>query len=71
MTGFTSLDHWGRVLGNREVPHQGLPVARGDLRAACDRAYPKEGGTRGKQGFPRGSDPKGSDVIEAYLGTAA
>jgi hypothetical protein len=71
VTGVTRLDHCGGVLGNREVPHLELPVARGDRRAARDRAYPREGGPRGKQGFPRRSEPEASDVIDAYLGTAA
>jgi hypothetical protein len=65
------LDHGGGVMGNREVPHLSLPASRGDLCAAWGRACPREGGARRKQGFPRGSEPEASDVIEAYLGTAA
>ena len=69
MTG--SLDHVEAAGGSREVPPSSILAARGDMRAAWGEACAKEGGTRGKHGFPRGSERNASDVIEAYLGTAA
>jgi len=51
------------VRGNREVPPRGILVARADLRGAGDEAWPeKEGGSRGKHGFPRGSEPQARDA---------
>ncbi len=35
---------------------------RGDLSGARVVASLKEGGTRGKHGFPRGSEPKANDA---------
>jgi hypothetical protein len=52
----------GRVPGNREVSRFALPRMRGDMGAARAGAIPEEeGGSRGKHGFPRGSEPKASD----------
>jgi hypothetical protein len=51
----------GRAPGNREVSRIVLLVDRGDRSGAGDEAIPGEGGPRGKQGFPRESEPKGSD----------
>ncbi len=47
--------------GNREVSPLVLLGARGDMRAASPEAHPKEGGSRGKHGFPRGSEPQAND----------
>ncbi len=48
--------------GNRKVSPPPLLSARGDLSGAGAEAILKEGGSRGKHGFPRGSDAKGRDV---------
>jgi hypothetical protein len=48
--------------GNREVSPLALLDTRGDLSGARVEAHPKEGSTRGKHGFPRGSEPKASDT---------
>jgi hypothetical protein len=42
-----------------------LRDARGDLTGARIAANLEEGGTRGKHGFPRGSEPKASDASGA------
>jgi hypothetical protein len=48
--------------GNREVSPLLLSDARGGLSGAGVGAYlEKEGGSRGKHGFPRGREPKASD----------
>ena len=39
-----------------------LHDVRGDLSGANAVAKTKEGGTRGKHGFPRGSEPKANDA---------
>jgi hypothetical protein len=39
-----------------------LREGRVDLSGATLAAIPKEGGTRGKHGFPRGSEPEASDT---------
>ncbi len=39
-----------------------LHGGRGDLSGASVVANPQEGGTRGKHGFPRGSEPKANDA---------
>ena len=59
MSGHTSL--WGRAPGNREVSPPAILAVRGDHSGARGEAIPKEGGSRGKHGFPRGSKPKASD----------
>ena len=51
----------GRVLGNREVSHPSIRGVRGHPRAANAEAYSKEGGSRGKHGFTRGSEAEPSD----------
>jgi hypothetical protein len=52
----------GRVSGNREVSRFSILRMRGDMSAARAEAIPeKEGGSRGKHGFPRASEPKASD----------
>jgi len=49
--------------GNREVSPLDLFEARGDLSGACFEACsPEEGGSRGKHGFPRASEPEASEV---------
>jgi hypothetical protein len=45
--------------GNREVSPLVLFDARGDLSGAGVEAnFPEEGGSRGKHGFPRATEPK-------------
>src|SRR5712691_1864476 len=62
----------GRGVGrNREVSPLVLLGARGDLRAAWAEAHLEEGGSRGKHGFPRGSEPKASDAHDALPWTAS
>jgi hypothetical protein len=51
----------GRAPGNREVSRHFLFGTRGDLSGARAEAIPKEGSTRGKHGFPRGSEAQRSD----------
>jgi len=55
-------DVWKGLGGNREVSPLLLLSARGDLSGAGAEAISKERGSRGKDGFPRGSDAKGRDV---------
>jgi hypothetical protein len=53
----------GKALGgNREVPPYALRGRRGDLSGAQAAAHLEEGGTRGKHGFPRGSEPEANDT---------
>jgi hypothetical protein len=52
---------WGRAPGNREVSRLFLLAERGDRSGALGGANLKEGGSWGKHGFPRGSEPKASD----------
>jgi len=42
-----------------------LHGGRGDLSGASVVATSKEGGSRGKHGFPRGSEPKAHDAAGA------
>src|SRR2546427_13099379 len=50
------------VRGNREVsPLFLLSVCGGGRHAADAEATSKEGGSRGKHGFPHGSEPKARD----------
>ena len=52
------------VGGNREVSPLVLFAARGDVRGAGGAAtLKKEGGPRGKHGFPRASEPKASEEL--------
>ena len=49
--------------GNREVSPPSLFDDRGDASGASVEAFnPKEGGSRGKHGFLRASEPKASEV---------
>jgi hypothetical protein len=48
--------------GNREVSPLLLSDERGDLSGAYVGAFPKEGGSWGKHGFPRASEPKAREV---------
>jgi len=59
VSGCTSF--WGRAPGNREVSRPAILAVRSDPSAACSEAIPKEGGSRGKHGFHRGSEPQASD----------
>jgi hypothetical protein len=50
------------VMGNREVPRIGILRLRADLRGARAEACPEEeGGSRGKHGFPRATEPKAKE----------
>ena len=51
--------------GNREVSPYVLRGRRGDLSGAQAAADLEEGGTRGKHGFPRGSEPEANDTPSA------
>ena len=52
------------VMGNREVPRIEIPNASVDDSDACGRARKgKEGGTRGKPGFPRAMEPKAEEAL--------
>ena len=56
----------GRVLGNREVSHDLIRYARGDLSAASVAAFPpREGGPWGKHGFPHETKPKAEEFLLA------
>ncbi len=60
-------DRWGRVSGNREVSRPALVSSRADLGGAGGHALlEEEGGTRGKHGFPRGSEATPSDQGESW-----
>jgi hypothetical protein len=59
MSTITSLR--GRAQGNREVSRLFLLATRGDLSGAPGLAISEEGSSRGKHGFPRGSEAKLSD----------
>jgi len=49
--------------GNREVSPLLFSDARGDRSGAGLGAYsPEEGGSRGKHGFPRATEPKAREV---------
>jgi hypothetical protein len=50
-------------MGNREVPRIGILRARADLRGARAEACPgEEGGTWGKHGFPRATEPEAEEA---------
>ena len=50
--------------GNREVSPLVLFDGCGDLSGATVEANnPEEGGTRGKHGFPRASEPQASEAV--------
>jgi hypothetical protein len=52
-----------RVMGNREVPRIEILNARADLLGARVEARPgKEGGSRGKPGFPRATEPEAEEA---------
>jgi hypothetical protein len=48
-------------MGIREVPRIGILRARADLRALAE-ASPGEGGSRGKPGFPRATEPEAEEA---------
>jgi hypothetical protein len=59
---------WGRGAGgNRAVSPPALLSIRGDLSGADDEAFPEEGVTGGKHGFPHGREPKANDVHGAFV----
>jgi hypothetical protein len=50
-------------MGNREVPRIAIHGPRADLRGARAEASPEEeGGSRGKHGFPRATEPQAREV---------
>jgi hypothetical protein len=51
------------VMGNREVPRIVILSARADLRGARAEAFiGEEGGSRGKHGFPRATEPEAEEA---------
>ena len=53
------------VMGNREVPRIEILSMRADLSGARAEACPEEeGGSRGKPGFPRASEPQARETGE-------
>ena len=51
------------VMGNREVPRIEILRLCADLRGALAEASPdEEGGSRGKQGFSRATEPKAEEA---------
>jgi hypothetical protein len=49
-------------MGNREVPRIEILVGRADSSGAPNEARAgEEGGSRGKHGFPRGTEPKAKE----------
>jgi hypothetical protein len=55
--------HGEGVMGNREVPRIVLLGPRVDMRGAWAEACPgEEGGSRGKRGFLRATEPKAKEV---------
>jgi hypothetical protein len=48
--------------GNPEVSPPLLSDERGDLSGAYIGAFPEEGGSWGKHGFPHASEPKGREA---------
>ena len=52
------------VMGNRKVPRIEFLATRADLSGAGSEAYTeKEGGSRGKHGFPRAREPKAREHV--------
>jgi hypothetical protein len=50
-------------MGNREVPRMAILSVCADLRGARAVACPgEEGGSRGKHGFPRATEPKAEEA---------
>jgi len=50
-------------MGNREVPRIAVLSLRADLRGAqAEACAGEEGGSRGKHGFPRATEPKGKEA---------
>ncbi len=51
------------VMGNREVPRIGILRLRAHSRGALAEACPtEEGGSRGKHGFPRATEPEAEEA---------
>ena len=49
-------------MGNREVPRIGILRARADLRARAEASPGEEGGTQGKHGSPRATEPEAEEA---------
>jgi hypothetical protein len=49
-------------MGNREVPRIEILRLRAHSRGALAEASPEEGGSRGKHGFPRATEPKAEEA---------
>jgi hypothetical protein len=50
-------------MGNREVPRIGILRLRAHLRSALAEACSEEeGGSRGKHGFPRATEPEAEEA---------
>jgi hypothetical protein len=55
---------WEGVMGNREGPHNEIPITCADDSGAGERArLREEGGSRGKHGFPRAMKPKAEEAL--------
>jgi hypothetical protein len=51
------------VMGNREVPRIGFLEVRADPRGAwLEGCMGEEGGSRGKHGFPRATEPEAEEA---------
>jgi hypothetical protein len=51
-------------MGNREVPHNEIPITCADDSGAGERArLGEDGGSRGKHGFPRAMEPKAEEAL--------
>jgi hypothetical protein len=51
------------VMGNREVLWIVILEVRGDASVARFEAIPEEGGSPGKHGFPRATEPKAEEHV--------
>ena len=49
--------------GTGRFPGRAFLDRRADLRGASAEAYLREGGSRGKQGFPRATEPKAKEHV--------
>jgi hypothetical protein len=53
----------GKGSGNRQVSRLSFLAEGADLSGAFGKAYPEEGGSWGKPGFPQGSGRHGRDAM--------
>ena len=50
-------------MGNRKVPWIEILRLRAHLRGALTEACSEEGGSRGKHGFPRATEPEAEEAV--------